>query len=335
MAEANTCAADLHAKSAAELARGENARRSAPCGLLTARIEIAEGRGTSARAARSVLLPIDMKFAGIFRLLLWVCLVKLAGCDGRHGGERPYIFHGKDAERPRVKPSSAAPLAAPPSPIEDPERAGPIRVERLEGEEPAVFVVRGRGIGPGKLVFLHGMCGHGLGYAQSFQRAAAEKGQLIAPQADVVCGDGPFAKWTLDIATIDGQIVGAFRRLHGEEPEDICVIGMSQGATRAADLARHYPDRYTRLISMGAPTVVKAAGLEKLRAAVLMVGQRERKDLMLESERALKRAGVPVRTMIIPEADHAGMGPTPEATMDEALDWIWENARAAPVRAGE
>jgi pimeloyl-ACP methyl ester carboxylesterase len=204
----------------------------------------------------------------------------------------------------------------------------PIRVERLDASEPAVFVVRGSGIGPGKLVFLHGMCGHGLGYAQSFQHAAAQKGTLIAPQADVVCGDGPGAKWSMDIAALDARIVAAFHKLGNEVPiRDICVLGMSQGATRAAALARTFPERYTRLISMGAPTEVKAAGLERLRAAVFMVGQRERKDLMLASEKALKRSGVPVKSLIIPEADHAGMGPTPEQTMGAALDWIWENSR--------
>jgi pimeloyl-ACP methyl ester carboxylesterase len=206
--------------------------------------------------------------------------------------------------------------------------AGPLRVERLSAVEPPIFVLRGRDIGPGKLVFLHGMCGHGLGYAQSFQQAAARKGTLIAPQADVVCGDGPGAKWSRDVQALDARITDAFRRLGVEAPDrDITVLGMSQGATRAAALARAFPERYTRLISMGAPTAVSTGGLERLRAAVVMVGQRERKDLMLKSERSLKQAGVPVRSLLIPEADHAGMGPTPEQTMATALDWLWENSR--------
>src|SRR5690606_35664505 len=137
------------------------------------------------------------------------------------------------------------------------------------------------GLGPGKLVFLHGMCGHGQGYAQSFQHAAAVKGTLIAPQADIVCGDGPGAKWSQDLDALDARISEAFRQLGHPEPlTDICVLGMSQGATRAAALARKFPERYTRLVSMGAPTQVNPAGLQRLRGAVLMVGERERKDLM-------------------------------------------------------
>ncbi|HSC89787.1 MAG TPA: alpha/beta fold hydrolase [Polyangiaceae bacterium] len=220
---------------------------------------------------------------------------------------------------------SAGPSTAPARPVET-ERA--VRAERLEGSEPPIFVVRAQQPSTTGLVFLHGMCGDGLGYAQSFQQAAARKGTLIAPQADVPCGDGLGAKWSKGVASLDARIVDAFRRLGQPEPiTDICVIGMSQGATRAASLARTYPERYTRLISMGAPTAVQAAGLEKLRAAVTMVGQRERKDLMLTSERALRAAGVPARSLIIPDADHAGMGPHPERTMGEALDWLWANSR--------
>jgi pimeloyl-ACP methyl ester carboxylesterase len=191
----------------------------------------------------------------------------------------------------------------------------------------------GRGIGPEKFVFLHGMCGHGHGYAQSFQHASARKGRMIAPQADVVCGAGPGAKWSQDVAALDARITTAFRSLgHAEPIEDICVLGMSQGATRAAALARTFPERYTRLVSMGAPTQVQTTGLDGLRAAVLMVGERERKDLMRSSEKALQRKGVPAQSMIIPDADHAGMGPRPEETMAAALDWLWENSRAAEER---
>ncbi len=208
------------------------------------------------------------------------------------------------------------------------EGSGPIRVEAIDGMEPPVFAVVGRGRGPAKLVFLHGMCGHGLGYAQSFQHASARKGTMIAPQADVVCGAGPGAKWSQDVAALDARIVESFVKLgHAEPITDVCVLGMSQGATRAAALARTFPERYTRLVSMGAPTAVEPAGLQKLRGAVLMVGERERKDLMRSSEKALQRRGVAAKSLIIPDADHAGMGPEPERTMGEALDWLWENSK--------
>src|SRR5690606_30261728 len=115
-------------------------------------------------------------------------------------------------------PATTSEPSAPAREEEEPvdEERGPVRVESLEGAEPPIFVLRGGDLGPGKLVFLHGMCGHGLGYAQSFQFAAARKGRLIAPQADVLCGDGPGAKWSQDVAALDARIVAAFRQLGHE-----------------------------------------------------------------------------------------------------------------------
>lgn len=213
--------------------------------------------------------------------------------------------------------------------LKAPHEKGPVRIEPLDpNEKPPIFVLKGQSVGPGRLVFLHGMCGHGLGYAQSFQKSAAKRGTLIAPQADIICGDGPGAKWSMDVAALDARIVEAFRKLGHPEPiDDICVIGMSQGATRAAALARTFPERYTRLISMGAPTAVKTAGLETLSAAVMMVGERERRDLMLESERALRAKGVPATSLVIEGAEHASMGAQPEKTMDAAFGWLWANSK--------
>lgn len=248
-----------------------------------------------------------------------------AGCESAASNARP-IATNSDAVPPSRAAHQTSAADAPDLAAE--WNSGPIRVEALDDTEPPVFVLTGRGIGAEKLVFLHGMCGHGLGYAQSFQHASARKGRLIAPQADVVCGEGPGAKWSKDVAALDTRITDTFRRLGYAEPiGDICVLGMSQGATRAAALVRAFPERYTRLASMGAPTQVETTGLEGLRGAVLMVGERERKDLMRASEKALQRKGVPAISMIIPDADHAGMGPTPEETMGEVLDWLWETSR--------
>lgn len=246
---------------------------------------------------------------------LFICFAVLSfGCDA---------FLAREAA---VRGDPRAPDSPESSkPAQETHRSGPVRVElRDPNEEPPVFVLKGQDIGPGRLVFLHGMCGHGLGYAQSFQRSAAKRGTLIAPQADVICGAGPGAKWSMDVAALDRRITEAFRQLGHEEPiDDICVIGISQGATRAAALARMFPDKYSRLISMGAPTEVKTAGLEKLLAAVMMAGERERRDLMIQSERALRAKGVPATSLVIENAEHASMGAEPEKTMGTALEWLW------------
>ena len=216
-----------------------------------------------------------------------------------------------------------------PEPVKTAPRAEPLRVEELDPHGyPPVFVTRGGERGPAKIVFLHGLCGHGLGYAQSFQESAAAKGTLIAPQGDVLCGKGPASSWSGNVENLNARIVDAFRELgEGEPIADITVIGYSQGATRAMALARAYPDRYSHLVLMGGPEKPSPAGLTHLKSVVTMAGERDRQDLMKAGSRLFESAGVPATYLIIPEAIHGSMGPTPEKTMDAALDWLFEHQR--------
>ena len=208
---------------------------------------------------------------------------------------------------------------------------GGVRMEPFDPRAtPPTFVMLGGPRGPGRLVFLHGLCGHGLGYAQAFQFSAATKGTLIAPQGDVSCG-GVWSKWSANVEALDARIVATFRALGETDPiDDVVVLGMSQGATRAVALARKYPQRYTRLVAMDGPSAVAAGGLSKLRAAVFMAGERDRQDLMRQSQRALAASGVPATFMLLPEATHGAMGPVPEKTMGQALDFLFQAQTAAP-----
>ena len=206
---------------------------------------------------------------------------------------------------------------------------GPIRMEALDpDEDPPTFVMRGEPHGPGRMVFLHGMCGHGLGYAQAFQFAAASKGRLVAPQGDRKCGKGPWAAWSDDLDSLDGRIVAAFRALGDTGPiEDVVMMGYSQGAMRAESLARKWPTRYTRLVLIASPRLPSPRGLSSLRAAVMMAGERDRQDLMKTGARVMRAAGIAATYLVIPEATHGAMGPSPEKTMGEALDWLWAHDR--------
>jgi pimeloyl-ACP methyl ester carboxylesterase len=201
-------------------------------------------------------------------------------------------------------------------------------MEPLDDELPGkdeIFVMRGAPRGSARLAFLHGMCGHGLGYAQAFQFSAAKKGTLIAPQGDISCG-GPFSKWSTDVGALDARITRTFQALLApNDAAEITIIGMSQGAERAVALVERYPNRYTRLISMDAPTALRAGQLPSLRAAVMLAGELDRQDLMRQSARALAASGIPATFMIIPRARHGAMGPTPEETMGLALDWLWSH----------
>lgn len=169
------------------------------------------------------------------------------------------------------------------------------------------------------------MCGHGLGYAQAFPRAAAKHGTLIAPQGDVSCG-GPWSKWSADIQSLDRRIAEAFASAgHGEPLRDVWVIGLSQGATRAVELARKWPDRYTHLIGIAAPTAIRPGELKDLKAAVMMAGDKDRRDIMQQSQRALTSTRVPALFLLMPDATHGSLGREPETTMATALAYLSEH----------
>ncbi len=211
----------------------------------------------------------------------------------------------------------------------------PLRMEPLDQTAPPIFVMRGGSHGPGKLVFVHGMCGHALGYAQSFQRSAARYGLLIAPQGDIGCGPGsPWAKWSMDTAALDARIVSAFHALGVSDPvEDITAIGYSQGASRAEALARRWPKRYTRLILIAGPAKVSPYGLH-VQSALLMAGSLDRQDMMQASARAFIDARQRSRYMQLPDARHGSMGSSPELTMSRALDWLYESPSRPPTDGG-
>jgi pimeloyl-ACP methyl ester carboxylesterase len=202
-----------------------------------------------------------------------------------------------------------------------------LRIEPLDGSSPPVFVMRGEPRGPGKLVFIHGICGHGLGYAQSFARSAARHGTLIAPQGDRPCDGTPLARWSLDTVALDARIVSAFHELGFVDPvADITVIGYSQGANRAEALARKWPLRYTRLVLIAGPTKVSPYGLA-VRSTVTMAGTLDRQDIMQASSKAFLAAGRRARYFSLPNARHGAMGDNPELTMGAALDWLYAEPR--------
>jgi pimeloyl-ACP methyl ester carboxylesterase len=243
--------------------------------------------------------------------------VMLTCCDGSRRADparssAPPAVHPRAAQADQVAPQD-----------------GPLRLETFQPPKgPPTFVLRGGQRGPGRLVFLHGMCGHGLGYAQAFPRAAAAHGTLIAPQGDVSCG-GPWSQWSADVRELDRRITEAFSSLGLAEGPPIWVMGLSQGATRAVELARKWPTRYTHLVAIAAPTPTSPSGLRQLRAAVFMAGDRDRRDLMLQSQRALGGAGIPSLFLVMPEAPHGSLGREPEQTMATALTFLNQQSTGA------
>lgn len=194
----------------------------------------------------------------------------------------------------------------------------------VPGDLPA-FVVTGRADACPRMIFLHGMCGHGLGYVQAFQAAAREHGGVLGLQGNIPCGgDGVFTKYSPSIEEQDGRIRSALAACDGEA-EDLVVIGYSQGANLAERLAQRWPERYSRLVLLGAPTTPSAARLRGIRGAVMISGEFDAKYRMKEGASGLMAAKIPAVYREMPGAQHGAM-PDAERVMDEALDWLDANA---------
>jgi len=202
-----------------------------------------------------------------------------------------------------------------------PGGARDVRVDtvRLEGSREA-FVLRGAR-GEDRIVFLHGLCGHGMGYLQSFQFAAARHGLAVAPNGDVACS-GPWRSWSGKLDSIEQQIENAFAAAGGPDPHQMTLIGYSLGATRAQALAAAHKDRYDALVLIAAPAAPSPNKLGHLRAAAMMAGSRDRKDAMKLAVKSFQRAGIPSRFFELPGAAHGEMGPEAERVMGEVLDWV-------------
>ncbi len=261
-------------------------------------------------------LPGRLVTSLCIRLCIPLALIGLAGCERG----RDDVAHA--APRPPDPPSEAA------APAQAPISVVPFAVP---GDLPA-YVLRGSR-GGARMIFLHGMCGHGQGYVQAFQDAAAKKGTVIALSGDTACGDDPaWRTWTMDVDRIDARIRAAFDAAGQPAApgrESIVVIGMSQGALRAEALAQRFPDRYTHAIFMGSPRAPRPGAVSKLRGSVVMSGEHEGTWAMKRGAEALVRVGVPSTFIAIPGAQHAQLLEG-ERIMGEALDWLWANSRERP-----
>lgn len=224
---------------------------------------------------------------------------------------------------------------APPTPPPAPPPPPPPMMEEVAvaGDLPAYALRNGRAHGR-LYVFLAGMCAHPLGYTQSFQWAAAARGDLVAVQGDVPCSsDGALRRWSSDLIGTSRRIDAAIRAAGLDATREIVLIGYSQGAERSEHLAARWPDRYTRAVLIAGPIVPSPERLGRLRGAVLMAGDRDLQQPMLEGRRRLAAARVPALFVSLPGARHGDMGQTPEANMATAFDFLDQVPPSSPVAA--
>jgi len=170
----------------------------------------------------------------------------------------------------------------------------PARIDAVDvpGDLPA-FVLHGEHAHRMNIVFLQGMCGHPLYYAQAMQRAAAAHGDLLAPQADVPCGGG-YSRWSSDLGLMSRRFDRAFAADgRADGARDMVMVGYSQGAERIEWFAAFHPEKVRAVVLMSGPIVPSVEKLGHVRAAVFTAGTREYQGNMRAGYEAFRARGIP------------------------------------------
>jgi predicted esterase len=129
------------------------------------------------------------------------------------------------------------------------------------------------------IVYLHGMCGDPARAAE-WAQVAQRHGTLIALRAENPCPGQVGHYWRGDATYLDYRIKKAIRSVADAldlplDETDVVLIGYSQGAQRAEDLAWVFPERYSRLALLSGPAPPRTAHVKRTRALAIARGERE------------------------------------------------------------
>jgi predicted esterase len=177
------------------------------------------------------------------------------------------------------------------------------------------------------VVYLHGRCEKTDITSHEWTSDASKVAHLILLQGDGACPGTAYHEWTRDLGVVDARIEAAIAALGAAIPgkidsNSLVIAGYSEGAKRAESLGGRRPDRYTRVILIGAPEAPSVAELGKARVVVTMAGEKDRHDLMLLGVSTLQAAKVPAKFMVLPGTDHGFFGPQGGRVMREAIEYI-------------
>jgi len=222
-----------------------------------------------------------------------------------------------------------------------PERgvaAEPLRLESSRARS-VTFAYRPKGAAAPRpaVVYLNGRCGVTTNGCPHFREGAEPFGWLVCPPANVACPGGG-ASWggapSERRALVDAAVADVARAFPGEVDANAptVLVGFSQGAWIALDLARLAPSRYRGLLLIGAdveprPADLKTAGVARV---VLAAGAYDGAAApMAKKAKALAAAGVDARFVslgtvghtYVADAEHAG-------EITAALAWLESNPDA-------
>jgi predicted esterase len=221
--------------------------------------------------------------------------------------------------------SSSLPVNVPvPVPDSSPLPEDPVRIEQVAvPNDLRALALRGPHQHRYAIVYLHGMCVYPGYYVESFMQTASQRADLVAVQGTISCGGDNFLHtWSLDIPALDRRIDAAFVAAQIPQPQNIVLVGYSQGADRAEALVARFPQKYTAAILIASSSPPSPDHLKAARAVVLMAGTRDSQANMRAGLVALERAHIPSTFIPLPDAWHGHMGSEPEVSMGRALDFV-------------
>ena len=219
----------------------------------------------------------------------------------------------------------AAALAPTPTPTPAPAPA-PAEVSRanVPGDSPAAFVRSSDGTPP-RIVFLPGVCSNAYAYLLTFPEAARAHGGVVAIDGDQPCGapSSGFRTFSWDPIRQNARVLAALAALGGTEPPPggYTLVGYSSGADIGALMVQRWPERYARVVLIGAPSDPRPALVAKARGVVTMSCARDVPGRMREGARRITAAGVPATYLEMPGCTHGNITDG-ERVFGEAFDWL-------------
>ncbi len=178
------------------------------------------------------------------------------------------------------------------------------------------------------LVYLHGMWASPEDSCPRLQHAAAARGFLVCPRGNAPLGEGRM--WAGTYASVAPQVRAALDAAAALAPGkldrsgDGTLLGYSNGAYFAAEIALHEPGRWTGLVLLSMRLELDAAKLRAagVRRVVLGAGD---KDLTAPSLRALagrlEAEGLPARYVSLGPGGHE-LPADLDDRMTEPLAWL-------------
>lgn len=252
---------------------------------------------------------------------LFVLLLATAAC--RDGDPTPTAIAAPATAvappPPAIEPVPAAPAA----------EAAPPRVERLavEGDVPAV-VVRGPGGALPRILFLPGVCSNAEGYLAAFPEAARDHGGVLAIDGDQACAPG-FRSFSWDPIKQDARFRAALAAAGVTDTDagGFTLVGYSSGADIGQLMVQRWPDRYTKVVLIGAPSDPNPARVAHADAVVTMSCSRDVTWRMKDAAHRIQQAGVPAEYLEMPGCTHGNVTDG-DRLFGEAFDFLDAHARA-------